>query len=182
MACRVFFYVYGIWRKPTRQRRRWTGPQFTGKIYSWKISSVEDIGPFFKTLVNWAPGMRHSYLIFQDAWKSLSVLPYHRRPSVEFCNMLLILKDCTSLSKCTQFGSWKQTWHLPDTCDVPHFQGFCAPFKTHQRNCLETKIKSPDTCGCPYIWVAHSMQYFTTCCTSWHLRIPVYFSGMQWTF
>ena len=48
--------------------------------------------------------------------KQLSGWPYLIRPSVEFYDMYLILKDFVFLLKCNQWFAWKQSLHLPAYC------------------------------------------------------------------
>ena len=52
--------------------------------------------------------------------KQLSGWPYLIRPSVEFHDMYLILKDFLFLLKCNQWFAWKQSLHLPAYCVNGH--------------------------------------------------------------
>ena len=55
-----------------------------------------------------------------DVLGQTSGLPYLRRPSLDFHDIYLILKDFVSPLKCNQWFAWKQSLHHPACCGWHH--------------------------------------------------------------
>ena len=65
---------------------------------------------------------KHLQMCISDVLGQTSGLPYLGRPSLEFHDTYLILKDFVSPLKCNQWFAWKHSLHLPACCAYSEFQ------------------------------------------------------------